>query len=245
MKKILALIIAAICVFTFIFWHDNATAPGQTEDTPKTSSTHQDAAATATGFNKTQYSTEDPASLWVVVNKQHPLNPKNYAPADLVTVGGGQYMRSDAAAALKQMLADAAAAGYTVIPASGYRSYDTQVTVYNNEVKAYGQTAADSESARPGYSEHQTGLAIDLGSGGCNITDCFGDTPGGKWVTANAHRYGFILRYPGGSTDITGYRVETWHFRYVGKELSEEMHKEGVATLEQFFDISGGTNYRD
>lgn len=244
MKKILALLIVIICVFTFIFWHAKATAPGQGEELSRTSSTHQDAAA-ASVFNKEQYSTADPASLWVVVNKQHPLNPKNYAPADLVAVGNGQYMRSDAASALKQMLADTAAAGYTVIPASGYRSYDTQVAVYNNEVKAYGQTAADSESARPGYSEHQTGLAIDLGSGGCNITDCFGNTPGGKWVTANAYKYGFILRYPDGLADITGYRTETWHFRYVGKELSEELHKVGTNTLEQFFGVSGGTTYKN
>jgi D-alanyl-D-alanine carboxypeptidase len=243
MKRILALIIVIICLCTFVVWHDHAGAPGHTTKDSRTSGTTN--SSSQSGFDKTRYSTTDPSSIWVIVNKQHPLNPKDYAPADLVAVGNGQYMRAEAASALKQMLADAANAGYTVIPASGYRSYETQVSVYNSEVTSYGQTVADSESARPGYSEHQTGWAIDLGSGGCNITDCFGDTPGGKWVTANAYKYGFILRYTAANTSITGYRAEAWHFRYVGKDLSEEMHKEGVTTLEQFFGVSGGTTYKD
>lgn len=180
----------------------------------------------------------------MVVNKQHPLQPVSYAPADLVSVGNNQYLRAEAAAALNTMLTDAKAAGYTVTPDSGYRSYSTQVTTYNSEVAAYGQAVADSESARPGYSEHQTGLAIDFGSGSCNITDCFANTPGGKWVTANAYRYGFILRYPNDLTDVTGYRAEAWHFRYVGVPLAAEMRQEGVRTLEQFFGVPGGTTYR-
>lgn len=232
-------ILAAIVAFS-----NRAAAPqgamSRMQAPPTTASTRTTASP---AFDKQAYSITDPTSIWVVVNKQHPLNPKSYAPADLVFVGNGQYMRSEAALALGTMLAGAKAAGYTVIPASGYRSYDTQVAVYNNEVKDYGQAVADSESARPGYSEHQTGLAMDLGSGGCSITDCFADTPGGKWVTANAYRYGFILRYPAGTTDITGYRTEAWHFRYVGVPLAIEMHDKGITTLEAFFGISGGTSY--
>jgi len=196
-----------------------------------------------TVFDKTAYSTSDPTSPWVVVNKQHPLNPVQYTPTDLTAVGGGQYMRAEAAKALTSMLADAKTAGYVVTPASGYRSYATQVSVYNAEVKSYGQNTADSESARPGYSEHQTGWAMDLASGGCNITDCFGTTPGGKWVTTNAYKYGFLLRYPADKTAITGYRTETWHFRYVGVLLATELHDQGVETLEEFFNITGGPNY--
>lgn len=206
------------------------------------STTHQQAHTSS--FDKQAHSTTDPTSIWVVVNKQHPLQPVSYAPADLVSVGNNQYLRAEAAAALNTMLTDAKAAGYTVTPDSGYRSYSMQVTTYNSEVAAYGQAVADSESARPGYSEHQTGLAIDFGSGGCNITDCFANTPGGKWVTANAYRYGFILRYPNDLTDVTGYRAEAWHFRYVGVPLAVEMRQEGVRTLEQFFGVPGGTTYR-
>lgn len=195
-------------------------------------------------FNKSAYSTTDPTSIWIVVNKQHQLNPKTYAPPDLTAVGNGQYLRAAAAQALSQMITDAKAAGYILTSDSGYRSYDTQVAVYNNEVKAYGQAVADSESARPGYSEHQTGWAIDLGSSGCNIQDCFATTAGGKWATANAYRYGFILRYPQNLTATTGYRPEAWHFRYVGPDLATELHQQNIPTLEEFFNISGGTTYK-
>ncbi len=194
-------------------------------------------------IDKSQFSTTDPQSIWVVVNKHRPLSPIDYSPTDLVSVGAGQYMRAAAGNALTSMLNGAATAGYSVTPASGYRSYSTQVSVYNSEVKNYGQQVADTESARPGYSEHQSGLAMDLASGGCSITDCFGNTPGGRWVTAHAYEYGFILRYPQNKTAITGYRTETWHFRYVGVALATEMHKQDIQTLEEFFGLEAAPNY--
>jgi D-alanyl-D-alanine carboxypeptidase len=195
-------------------------------------------------FDKTQHSTTDPASPWVVVNKQHPLNPLSYAPTDLTNVGNSQQMRAEAAAALQHMFADAQAAGFTLVADSGYRSYSTQVSTYNSIVKGYGATYADTVSAHPGYSEHQTGWAVDIGTGSCHVQDCFADTPGGKWAQTNAHTYGFILRYPPSLTSITGYSNEAWHFRYVGPLLAGEMHTEGKQTLEQFFDIPGGTTYK-
>lgn len=195
-------------------------------------------------FDKSRYSTADPASPWVVVNKQHPIDPSNYAPSDLVSVGNGQQMRAEAAQALQQMFADAKTAGYTLDADSGYRSYNYQVTTYGSVVKAYGQSYADTVSARPGYSEHQTGWAVDIGSGNCHVQDCFGDTPGGKWAQANAYKYGFILRYAPSLTDITGYSNEAWHFRYIGTLLSNEMHQQNILTLEQFFNITGGTVYK-
>lgn len=226
--------------------HENAPSRVQ-----RTTRTHHRAVAPAgrrarpsRGFDKAEYSTRNPKSIWVVVNKQHPLEPKPYVPGDLTPVGNGQYLRAEAAAALEKMLAAAKRAGYLVAPDSGYRSYRYQETVYAGEVSAHGRAEADTVSARLGYSEHQTGWAIDLGSGGCNITACFGTTPGGRWVTANAYRYGFVLRYPAGKMNVTGYRSEPWHFRYVGRPLSSELHKEHVATLEEFFDLSGGTRYR-
>jgi len=195
-------------------------------------------------FNKKQQSTTDPASPWVIVNKQHPLAPVTYVPADLTTIGNGQQMRAEAATALQHMFADAQAAGFTLIADSGYRSYDTQVSTYNSIVKAYGQSYADTVSARPGYSEHQTGWAVDIGTGSCHVQDCFGDTPGGTWTQANAYKYGFVLRYPQTLTAITGYSNEAWHFRYVGTALSTELHSTDTQTLEQFFGVTGGTTYK-
>jgi len=248
MKRFLPVVIALFILGLFGLWvHDGnirgTTAPPHHQSQPHKQPTKPPTKTVPPAFNKTLYSTTDPTSIWVIVNKKHPLQPLSYAPSDLTAVGNGQYMRAEAASALKTMLTAAQRAGFAVTPASGYRSYPTQVSVYNSEVKSYGQATADSESARPGYSEHQTGLAMDLASGGCSITDCFGTTPGGKWVTAHAYEYGFILRYPSGYTDVTGYRTETWHFRYVGTALSEEMHNEGVATLEQFFGVTCGTDY--
>lgn len=244
MKKavyILLVLIAVVGAYDIWRHHHQPVKPGGSAS--QTATDRSSTPATPT-FDKTKFSTTDPASPWVVVNKQHPLEPRDYAPSDLTSIGNGQYLRAEAAQNLNQMLADARTAGFTVTPASGYRSYATQVSVYNSEVKAYGQATADSESARPGYSEHQTGWALDLASGGCNIQDCFGDTPGGKWVTANAYKYGFILRYPAGLEQITGYRTETWHFRYIGIDLATEMHAKDVATLEQFFNVSGGPDYK-
>ncbi|HET7320617.1 MAG TPA: M15 family metallopeptidase [Candidatus Saccharimonadales bacterium] len=197
----------------------------------------------AATFNKKKYSLSDPSSPWVVVNKKRPLSPLQYAPTDLVQAGNPQLLRSQAADALAAMLDDAQKAGYTLTPESGYRSFETQQIAYNSEVNGFGQQYADKESARPGYSEHQTGWAVDLGSDNCNVQDCFGSTPGGKWAVANAYKYGFILRYPADKTTITGYRNEAWHFRYVGKELSTEMHNKHIATLEEFFGLPAAPNY--
>lgn len=246
MKKHLAVIIPVCFLLLGVYIvgkPQHTLAPAAPHVTKKQVTKKPASTPAAPAFNRSLYSLSDPASLWVVVNKQRPLNPADYAPADLVTVGNGQQMRTQAAGALTQMLNDAKAAGYTIAAYSGYRSYTAQVSVYNREVSSYGQTTADSESARPGYSEHQTGWAVDLGSGGCNITDCFGSTPGGKWVTDNAYRYGFILRYPDGKEAITGYRTETWHFRYVGTELAAEMQKQKVTTLEEFFALPAAPNY--
>jgi len=188
-------------------------------------------------FNKTKYSIDDPSSIWVIANKNRPLNPLTYSPSDLVEVGNNQQMRTEAATALTTLIAGAKAEGLTIQALSGYRSYSKQVTVYNNEVSKYGQAVADSESAKPGYSEHQTGLAVDVGGGGCGIEDCFGETAEGKWLALNAYRYGFIVRYTAEKQSITGYRAEPWHIRYIGTELSNEMHEQNVTTLEEFFGL--------
>lgn len=147
--------------------------------------------------------------------------------------------------ALEQMFADAKSAGVPMMLSSGYRSYSFQTSLYNGYVKSHGQAEADTFSARPGFSEHQTGLAVDVEplDGSCDVSQCFADTPSGKWVAAHAYEYGFIMRYPSDKVAITGYMYEPWHFRYVGKELAAEMRKQGVETLEEFFGVTGGTTY--
>ncbi len=204
-------------------------------------------------FNKQQYSISAPASSWVVVNKERPLAPTNYTPADLVVprvplrVPGNESMqlRQPASQALETMFAGAHSAGIPLMLSSGYRSYSYQVGLYNGYVKSVGQSGADAVSARPGYSEHQTGLAADIEplDEKCDVSVCFANLPAGKWLAANAYRYGFIVRYPADKTKITGYDYEPWHFRYVGIQLSTEMHKLHVETLEEFFGLPAAPNY--
>jgi len=231
----IVLILSAI-----LFWHRLAATPIAHHDPPKPNTTTPPQPT----FDKKQHSTTDPGSLWVIVNKQHPINPQSYTPGDLTSVGDGQQMRAEAATALERMFAEAANAGYTLVADSGYRSYATQVSTYNGYVKTYGQAYTDTVSAHPGYSEHQTGWAVDIGSGSCHVADCFGNLPAGQWAQANAYRYGFIVRYTQADSSITGYSAEAWHFRYVGTALSTEMHAQNITTLEQFFDVPGGAIYK-
>lgn len=199
-------------------------------------------------FDKKKYSITDPASLWVIASKPRQLNPKEYVPAGLVTpevplrssaASDEMKLRSDAAKALEELVAAGKAAGVQLKLASGYRSYNTQVIVYNNEVRQYGKATADSQSARPGHSEHQTGLGADLQdvAGRCVVADCFKDLPEGKWLAEHAWEHGFIIRYPEGKQAITGYRYEPWHIRFVGKELAAELQKTNTHTLEEFFNV--------
>ena len=127
---------------------------------------------------------------------------------------------------------DAAKEGLNIWFASGFRSYDYQAQIYNNYVDLDGQALADTYSARPGYSEHQSGLAIDVNS----INDSFIGTPEAIWLENHCHEYGFILRYPRGKESITGYQYESWHIRYVGTDLSYAIHDSGL-TLEEYFGI--------
>ena len=193
-------------------------------------------------------SIDDPSSSWVIVNKLRPLQPSDYVPADLVElslIGGGE-LRAEAATQLEAMAAEYfARTGEELQSISGYRSYDLQVSVYDGWVSDLGQEAADLTSARPGHSEHQTGLAIDLGSvpSECDLDQCFAGTATGVWLAENAYQWGFILRYPDGYTHITGYEYEPWHFRYVGVELAAQIHSSGIATLEEFFGLPAAPSY--
>lgn len=205
---------------------------------------------TASGIDLTAQSVDDPASTWVVVNKLRTLAPVDYVPADLtfpdVPYVNRQPMRQATADALVPLFAAARSeAGLSLAVQSAYRSYDTQVSVYAGWVSSRGQAGADATSARPGHSEHQTGWAVDVvgASGACALEICWGDTPEGQWVGANAHRFGFLVRYKPDTTPITGYESEPYHLRYVGTQLSGYLHDSGIETLERVFGLPDAPDY--
>lgn len=190
----------------------------------------------------------DPDSITVVVNKRNGL-AADYVPSDLVLPPGipnnnAQPVRQVMVPDLEAMQAAMAAEGITLRIGSAYRSYETQRSIYNRYVSQDGQANADTYSARPGNSEHQTGLAVDLDDGrGCNLSTCFRDTPGGKWLAENSWKYGFILRYGEGWQPIVGYRFEPWHYRYVGVEVATDMHEKGITTLEEYYGLPAAPDY--
>lgn len=200
------------------------------------------------GTLQTCLSTTAPTSTWVMVDKLHALTPMSYAPSDLrrVNLAGGYEMRNEAAGAIERMSAASVSAGAGPLGlSSGYRSYATQTTVYNNYVAQRGRAEADLISARPGFSEHQTGFAADVIAcgNGCTSIDDFAYTAQGKWVLANAYRYGFIVRYEPGMTSITGYESEPWHLRYVGVALATDYKTSGFHTLEQYLGYPAAPHY--
>ncbi len=206
-------------------------------------------------FNKKQYSTTDPASLWFINNKVTGL-PLDYVPIDLVVPGVSlrlaatqeqMQLRKIAQTDLEHLFADAKQAALQMQFGSGYRSAKYQKTLYDGYVASGGKAEADRVSARPGHSEHQTGLALDFtrADGKCHLEACFGDQPEGKWLAENAYKYGFILRYTTDKESVTGYKFEPWHYRYVGKDLAAEMQKQHIATLEEYFDTGAAPDYID
>lgn len=158
----------------------------------------------------------------MIVNKTYAL-PQSYNPNGLT---------AETKAAFAELQAAASADGLSIYSVSDFRSYEAQDTLYNNYVARDGKEAADTYSARPGHSEHQTGLTID-----CNYAgDAFHDTPEAKWLENNAWKYGFIIRFPKGKEDKTGYKYESWHIRYVGKEMAKKIYDSGLC-LEEYFGI--------
>ena len=179
------------------------------------------------------YDIDSASSLQVVVNKHRPLSPSTYVPGQLVRIQA-ERLRLEAADAYKQLAKAAKTAGVNIIPVSGYRSYSQQASLYDSYVRQYGQATADTIAARPGHSEHQTGLAMDIGnaSGTCALQACFANTPAGQWAATDGWRYGFVIRYPAGAEATTGYTYEPWHLRYVGRVVAEDMQSRKIATLE-------------
>lgn len=181
----------------------------------------------------------------MIVNKQHPLVPKDYAPTDLVEVDGAR-IRAVAADDLRAMLAGAKADGVTMGVRTAFRSYDQQAAIRADVEARRGYAHAETYSARPGYSEHETGLSLDLhgtSKPSCDLQVCFADTVEAQWVAAHAAEYGFIVRYTPGNTATTGFSPESWHLRYVGRELAAWLRDHGVGSLEEAFGVTGGPDY--
>jgi D-alanyl-D-alanine carboxypeptidase len=161
--------------------------------------------------------------LYALVDKRHGLS-QGYAPADLEELTDRSYrvtrqglmLRKMAAESLETMAAAALREGVTLTGASAYRSYEYQVEVYDRNVREMGRQAADRESARPGHSQHQLGLVLDF----YPIDDSFAITSASSWLQKNASRFGWSISYPEGYEEVTGYRWESWHYRYLGQELA-------------------------
>ncbi len=189
---------------------------------------------------------DDPTKLTVVVNKKHCIEPLKFAPNDLVSLTAGRTVKISAPVkqAFLKLRAAAKTDGIIINVTSGFRSYQTQVATYNYWVKVDGsRAAADRVSARPGHSEHQTGLSLDLSTvinGKTYVLEQFGKQPAYSWMKAHAADYGFIERYPAGDTSFTGYSPEPWHWRYVGKNIAKAYLASGADTLEQYWGVSGG-----
>jgi len=180
---------------------------------------------------------DQPADLLVLVDKEHGL-PADYVPKDLVplkdyalrTTWPDLMLRKAIMPAVLRMVRAARADGVTVTFSSTYRSYDYQRGLFAREVKMYGREAAERESAHPGFSQHQLGTAIDFGT----ISDGYEKTKEGRWVSAHAWEYGFTLSYPAEYERVTGYRYESWHYRYITRP-GAQMQREFFADVQQYF----------
>jgi D-alanyl-D-alanine carboxypeptidase len=256
---VVALLLAAVIAYGLSGRTDSAASPSPSPSTeasvaptepPRPSPTATPAPAPAPTFDRAAHSIDDPNSVWVVVDKLRPLNPVDYVPSDLVDVpvpfANQPQLRQEASDAVVSLFnAFTAETGLALQSQSAYRSFEAQTRIYDSDIVNLGQAGADLSTARPGTSEHQTGLTIDISAqpGQCSLNACFGDTPHGQWLAANAWRFGFLLRYPADKVEITGYEYEPWHFRYIGTDLATEMHETGVRTLEEFFGLPAAPAY--
>lgn len=191
-------------------------------------------------FYNNDMDTDTSKGILMITNKFYKLT-SDFEGLNLVKVseddsmyGRTYYLNEEAYEHFKEMVSDARSIGLDFGIYSAYRSYDTQVNLYNNYVKRDGVALADTYSARAGYSEHQTGLAVDLRSRTMN-TSYFEETNEYKWLKDNAHKYGFIIRYPEEFVYITGYQFEPWHYRYCGKEAATIIYNEGI-TFDEYYE---------
>ncbi|WP_100812396.1 MULTISPECIES: M15 family metallopeptidase [unclassified Microbacterium] len=195
----------------------------------------------------------DPSHVWFVVNKAMPMEPIDYAPADWVApsnvpLGNLAAVRTDIAPTVTAMFEASVAAGTGRIGMqNGYRGYSVQQRIHNDRVASLGKEAGERLAARPGYSEHQSGIAMDVFgcTPGCSSSEQFGTTATYQWVVEHSWEFGWIIRYEDGQTPITGYDPEAWHLRYIGPELAAAYHAGGFHTLEEFFGLPAAPGYLD
>lgn len=237
----LIFILLLVSLFTLIghlLGFDDELETAQTAPTPSVTVDN-------TTENSTSVDYTSPDSLLVLVNKTHGID-HDYVPADLIQVSqtplpGSRdtQMRKKAGEALINLFNAASEQGLTLYCASGYRSYETQIETYQENISAYGEDEGSHLSAEPGFSEHQTGLVMDVTceAMAMDLNENFINTPEGQWVAENAHNFGFIIRYPKDKTEITGYSYEPWHLRYVGMEAAAAMHESGQC-LEEYLGVT-------
>lgn len=192
---------------------------------------------------KVKIADEDESSYTMVVNKQHSVTRK-FLPSDLTVPDipfsftedlPKKQMRKEAAAALEELFMAAGREQIELVGVSAFRSYERQSRIFANNARQRGAEVANQVSARPGESEHQTGLAIDVSSAAVNyqLNEEFAETKEGKWLATKAAHYGFIIRYPKGKEEITGYQYEPWHLRYVGRQAATRIQRQGI-TLDEY-----------
>lgn len=239
----LVVLILALGGYYYLTKDDTLTSPQQTtqKDNKKSSSTKEDNKTNTNNENtpstngKTPETVSQPTIIngIVLANKKHPL-PTNYNPGE----------NPVARQKVNKLISDAQALGLNVSnQVSGFRAYSTQAGLYNNYVAAHGKQEADRFSARPGYSEHQTGLVFDLIDNQGQLLGAEGTSESSKkaaeWLEKNAHKYGFIVRYKPEFVEKTGYMEESWHIRYVGEDVAKTIHERNIS-LEEYLNAPGG-----
>lgn len=225
---------------------------GEPAEPESTASDHPEDSDNAKDPGRHSDASFDPESIYVLVNKHNRLEPEDFVPPDLEDVDvpqqfGGQQLREQAASAMEELVAEAADDGVDLWVTTAYRDYGHQQALYDQHLAAGGQEAADELTARPGHSEHHTGLAVDIsfeGNQHCNLRACFAETEQGQWLEENVDQFGFIIRYPEGAEEITGYSFEPWHLRYVGEPTATEVTAQEV-TLEEYWDQPPAPDYED
>lgn len=238
----LVVLTVALGGFYYLTKDDKATTPNSSNQKQDSkTSTNKENDKNKNGENESSTMGKTPETVTkptiingiILANKKHPL-PANYNPGEDPT----------ARQKVNKLIADAQALGLNVSnQVSGFRAYNTQAGLYNNYVAAHGKQEADRFSARPGYSEHQTGLVFDLidnqgqllGSDGTNEAS----KKAAEWLANNAHKYGYIVRYKPEFVNKTGYMEESWHIRYVGEDIAKTIHEKNIS-LEEYLNAPGG-----
>lgn len=223
------------------------TACGGTENGSSQDLSSQETESEEDAAKAAQLAEDEANGLFLLVNKENPIDA-DYVPEDLEPIryyaedrnANSRYMRAEAAEHFHELVEAAAQEGIDIVMTTAYRSYEFQEILWNYNVSQKGEEEANKTSARPGESEHQTGLAVDLSTSEIDYRNSydFENTAAGQWVAENAHRFGFIIRFPQNKTDITGYSYEPWHLRYVGETAAADIYEQNL-TLEEYVEQMG------